>query len=58
MNADCRLFFVSNAVNAYMYAPKRIFFFDFDKKSPRLATRWGGCSLSQALCKYAMMVQR
>nr|DAW45394.1 MAG TPA: hypothetical protein [Bacteriophage sp.] len=24
-------FFVSNAFNAYMYAPKRIFFFDFDK---------------------------
>lgn len=39
-------FFVSNVVNAYMYAPKKIIFFDFDKTTPRLATRWGGCSLS------------
>lgn len=28
-----------------MYAPKKSFFFDFDKMTPRLATRWGGSSL-------------
>ena len=36
-----------------MYAPKRIFFFDFDKIIPRLAMRWGGAALSQALHIYA-----
>nr|DAN97294.1 MAG TPA: hypothetical protein [Caudoviricetes sp.] len=36
-----------------MYAPKRIFFFDFDKLAPRLATRWGGLLSLRALCIYA-----
>lgn len=31
-----------------MYAPKKSFFFDFDKMIPRLAKRWGAV-LSQAL---------
>ena len=34
-----------------MYAPKRIFFFNFDKKTPRLATRWGEL-LSLRRCAY------
>lgn len=34
-----------------MYAPKKIIFFDFDKKTPRLATRWGGL-LSLRRCAY------
>lgn len=37
-----------------MYAPKKIFFFDFDKMIPCLATRWG-VLLSQVVgCKYAL----
>lgn len=40
-----------------MYAPKKSFFFDFDKMISCLATRWGGAALSQAVgCKYAIVV--